>query len=281
MENILSIMFKKIKYITAGFLLLILPVSVIGLNLNAFRCNMLHTTTVSFLFNRQNDGKGNLSDIDCNNDNQSCSINNCKNNVPGVPNFTSPACCVNTFESFFLEDNSIVINILKIIPDFTQFFILNNNDIKFDLIKIINTNTQNSKINVEKKFDITKEFFSHLHNKLVHFPISLAVLAFIFTIISRKKKEYEPAILVILIVAAIFTVPTIFTGLIQADSFTNNAKEWLVDLHEKLGYGSALSLFTWLIFLLLEPLKKYAWIVGLLCVILILITGFYGGIVAH
>jgi hypothetical protein len=40
-------------------------------------------------------------------------------------------------------------------------------------------------------------------------------------------------------------------------------------------------MWVWALFEFLRPLKKYAVVVGVIVVLLILVTGFYGGILAH
>jgi len=36
-----------------------------------------------------------------------------------------------------------------------------------------------------------------------------------------------------------------------------------------------------ILFLNLKPLQRYAWMIGFIAMILVLVTGFYGGIIAH
>jgi hypothetical protein len=155
-------MIKKVKYITAALLLLILPVSVIGLNFSTYKCNMSHETKVSLLFNRYNDNRNNYCDnANCDEDIQSCTVNSCKNNSAEEPNFTSPVCCINTFETFVLEDNYVVINALKIIPDFSQFIINFNDNFKFELNK--NDNVVLKNLNYPLK-ELISNIIRFIHN---------------------------------------------------------------------------------------------------------------------
>ena len=139
-----------------------------------------------------------------------------------------------------------------------------------------------TKNSMKKPFEINygKEIFSHLHNKLVHFPFALAVLAFIFTLFAMKWQGFEFSVKYIVLIAAIFAIPVILTGLNQAGHFTGRPKEWVVYIHKVLGLISLVLLWVWYIFLVRKPLQRFAWIVGLITTLIVTITGFYGGIVA-
>jgi uncharacterized membrane protein len=131
------------------------------------------------------------------------------------------------------------------------------------------------------KLNYIEEVFEHVHNKLIHFPIALSLLAFLFTLLNLKWKQFEYSIKYIVLISAIFSIPTVITGLNQAGNFAGDLKEWIVGIHKILGIISMSVLWIWMIFLTINPLKRFAWIIGLIGFILITITSFYGGIVAH
>jgi len=80
---------------------------------------------------------------------------------------------------------------------------------------------------------------------------------------------------------AIFSIPTVITGLYQAGNFIGDPKEWIVGIHKILGILSLLILWIWTIFLMIKPLKRFASIIAIISVILTTVTGFYGGIISH
>lgn len=130
-------------------------------------------------------------------------------------------------------------------------------------------------------FNIQSEIFSHLHNKLVHFPIALGVLAFVFTLLNFKQSIFDKAILITVIIGFLFSVLAVFSGLSQSTPFENTNKEWLVQIHQNFGIAALFAYFVWIIFLLIDKIKKYAWIISLVVFILVLLTGFLGGVIAH
>ncbi|MDT3740226.1 MAG: DUF2231 domain-containing protein [Candidatus Kapabacteria bacterium] len=134
----------------------------------------------------------------------------------------------------------------------------------------------------EKPYNLNypEEIFSHVHNKLVHFPVALSILGFLFTIISFKRKQFEFSIKYIVLIAAIFSIPTVITGLYQADNFIGEPKEWIVNIHKILGITLSGLLWIWVIFLSFKPLKKYAWVIAFISASITTITAFYGGIAA-
>lgn len=139
------------------------------------------------------------------------------------------------------------------------------------------------KIKAEEPFKLNyiEEVFEHVHNKLIHFPIALSILAFLFTLLSLKWKQFEYSIKYIVLISAIFSIPTVITGLNQAGNFAGDPKEWIVGIHKIFGIISMSVLWIWTFFLTLKSLKRFAWLIALISIILITITSFYGGIVAH
>ncbi|MBI3125072.1 MAG: hypothetical protein HYZ10_11780 [Ignavibacteriales bacterium] len=144
--------------------------------------------------------------------------------------------------------------------------------------KIVDPDTLKEK---PMKLDPSEQVFEHLHNKLVHFPIALGVFAFLLTLINFKWKNFDSAILISVLIALLFAVGAFITGKNQSEPFIDTAKEWVVELHQAFGLSVLLSFFVWSIFLIIDKLRKYAWIVGSIAFILILTAGFLGGVIAH
>ncbi|NJD21597.1 MAG: hypothetical protein FIA82_02850 [Melioribacter sp.] len=135
----------------------------------------------------------------------------------------------------------------------------------------------------EEKFELkpSEEIFEHLHNKIVHFPIAIGVIAFFFSLLHLRRKNYNTTILILVVLGLAFSVLAFFTGLNQVQPFEGTNKYWVVELHRNFGISILITYFIWLFFLLVDKIKKYAWIIGAIIFVLILITAFLGGVIAH
>ena len=127
----------------------------------------------------------------------------------------------------------------------------------------------------------TESIFDHLHNKVIHFPIALSITAFFLSILNFRYKKYDQTILILVVIAFVTSIVAITTGLNQASHFEGEAKEWIVEIHETIGFIIGGFLLLWAIALRLPATKKYHWIVGLVVVLLVSATGFLGGIISH
>lgn len=133
----------------------------------------------------------------------------------------------------------------------------------------------------EFKFNISDALFEHIHNKIIHFPISLAVAAFLFALFGYKDNRYDSTIKILLLIAGLFAIAAFFTGTQQIDPFIGEPKEWLANTHRLLGIGSAVSIWVWYLTLMMKPLNKFKWLFAIITVLIISATGFYGGVLAH
>jgi uncharacterized membrane protein len=133
---------------------------------------------------------------------------------------------------------------------------------------------------VKYEIKIPDMIFEHTHNKIVHFTVALSLVTFLFTLLNFKWKQFDWTIKILVLISAIAGVIAYFTGTSQATMFEGESVEWVVEVHRTYGIISAIALWLWMIFLFVNPLKKYAWIIGTIIFILVSITGFYGGIIA-
>lgn len=133
----------------------------------------------------------------------------------------------------------------------------------------------------EEEFNIPRHALQHLHNKTIHFPIVLGMVAFVLSLFNRKNPIYDKIIAGIVLSASAFSILALITGLSQAHSFVGSEQEWLVNYHKIAGIGLMALYLLWVLFLKVGSLKKYSWIIGLLTTLVILITGFMGGVIAH
>jgi len=90
-----------------------------------------------------------------------------------------------------------------------------------------------------------------------------------------------PAIRWLMLVAALGSVAAYVSGTIQAVAYGGSAKEWVVDLHERLGIASSLALWLWAVSFWVRPLRNRSFLIGMVANALLAVTGFFGGIIAH
>jgi len=123
--------------------------------------------------------------------------------------------------------------------------------------------------------------FEHLHNKLIHFPIALTLIALLLLAVGYKDDKYFSSVKIIVPFAAILTIATVITGQGQASPFEGTGTYALVETHELLGFGVLASLILWSVALYVEQLKKFIYPLAIITFILVSLTGLYGGVIAH
>jgi uncharacterized membrane protein len=133
----------------------------------------------------------------------------------------------------------------------------------------------------EQNHGIAQLAFEHLHNKLVHFPIVLGIVAFVIALIDKKSCRYEDIIFGMVVGGGLFSVIAVITGLFQSQHFIGTDQEWLVQYHKVAGILLLMLYVLWAALLRLKDLKKYSWVVGFVASVLILVTGIIGGVIAH
>jgi len=124
------------------------------------------------------------------------------------------------------------------------------------------------------------ELTSHLHNKTVHFPIAYAFGALVLLLLSLRRSDLAGGAYVLIILGAVAGIAALFFGLAQGKEFEGTAKEWLLELHERLGYGAAGSLAAWSAMIFIPSARRYAWIWGFVVSAVVTVTAYYGGILA-
>ncbi len=121
----------------------------------------------------------------------------------------------------------------------------------------------------------------HLHNKLIHVPIGFGLSAFLLSLLSLRWREYEPGIRWLVVLAALGSIAAFLTGTHQAISLEGGSKDWVIELHRTLGILTMTSLCAWAIVLWLPRIKRWSIVAAILSCALLLVTGFFGGILAH
>ncbi len=142
---------------------------------------------------------------------------------------------------------------------------------------------ENEQIETTEEYELNAgdALFEHIHNKIIHFPIVLAVVAFLFAVLGYKDDRYQFVIKLMLLIAGVFAIVAFFSGTNQIDPFIGDPKEWLANTHRLFGIASAVSIWLWFLCLSVKSLKKFSWLFAVISVVLVSITGLYGGVLAH
>ncbi|MCI0618523.1 hypothetical protein L0244_36555 [bacterium] len=133
--------------------------------------------------------------------------------------------------------------------------------------------------NRDPKTIMKEAMWSHFHNKLVHFPFALGVIASILIFFTRKKPELLVAIRILLIVAGLFAVAAYFTGKAQEEPFEQGEMHEFLEFHQWFGIASGICL--WAGVLISSKAKNLLTLYSVVQLILLSVTGFLGGILAH
>jgi uncharacterized membrane protein len=120
-----------------------------------------------------------------------------------------------------------------------------------------------------------------LHNKLIHFPIVLTLVAAVMVIVARRNPKYEPVAFWLVTFAALSVIPAYFTGKGAEEHFEGKPKEWLVELHEKVGITLGILEAIWVLSLLRVGTRRFAWVIGVILAVMVSVAGYLGGLVAH
>ena len=120
-----------------------------------------------------------------------------------------------------------------------------------------------------------------LHNKLVHFPIVLTLVATVLLVLARRRTELEPLAFWLVWAAALSVLAAYFSGQAQTEEFEHGPKWWLVEIHRKQGITIGIGQALWVLSLLRERTRRHAWLLGVVLSLLVLTAGFLGGLVAH
>ena len=137
-----------------------------------------------------------------------------------------------------------------------------------------------SKIQPEE-IKLLEKLFEHPHNKIIHIPIVLIVIAFFFSLLSLKDDKFANSVKLIVLLAVISSAVAFFTGTSQIQPFEGTVKETMVNTHRLIGILTLVSTVIWLSFLSIKSLKKFALLIGIISCLLVLTASFYGGIIAH
>jgi uncharacterized membrane protein len=121
---------------------------------------------------------------------------------------------------------------------------------------------------------------SHLHNKIVHFPVALGLAGALFIFLSYGFKSLVPGMRLMLTLGALAAVAAVWTGGLQAREFLGGPYKAILETHALLGKISMFLLVFTAAVSWFEGLRKWLWIPALALMVVISAAGFYGGILA-
>jgi len=124
-------------------------------------------------------------------------------------------------------------------------------------------------------------FTGHLHNKIVHFPLALGLAAAVFFMIAPRWPAYEPGARLLLIGAALAAVAAYFSGGAQEEPFQDSPFHSVVELHEKFGITTALTLWTGVALTFWARARRFMPLYAIVLMLLLACTGFLGGVLSH
>lgn len=124
-------------------------------------------------------------------------------------------------------------------------------------------------------------FTGHLHNKIVHFPLALGLAAAAILLVAPRWPAYEPAARVLLIAGALAAIAAYLSGGAQEEPFEDSPFHSVVELHEKLGIATAITLWAGVALTFWANARRFMPAYALLLILLLSATGFLGGVLSH
>jgi|WetSurMetagenome_2_1015567.scaffolds.fasta_scaffold230022_3 uncharacterized membrane protein len=132
-----------------------------------------------------------------------------------------------------------------------------------------------------KEISLGSALTAHLHNKAIHLPIGLAIVAFGLSSAAFKFDGFDQPARWCLLFAFAGAIGAVITGLGQAGVYEGGGKEWIVVAHRTAAYAMLGTLGVWTLFAWIRPLRVWAIVLGLVTMALVAFTGLLGGIIAH
>ncbi|MBT9543887.1 MAG: hypothetical protein IV090_00715 [Candidatus Sericytochromatia bacterium] len=121
----------------------------------------------------------------------------------------------------------------------------------------------------------------HVHNKLVHFPFALGLLACLFWLLSFKQPEFQNPAKLILVLSATTGLLAVITGENQKQVFQDSSLVEIMQWHERSGFFSLFLLLTGSVWQWFQSFRKFIWVYVGLMAFSLLFTGFLGGLLSH
>jgi uncharacterized membrane protein len=121
----------------------------------------------------------------------------------------------------------------------------------------------------------------HLHNRIIHFPLALGMVGSLFVLIALKKPEMMMGARILWLIGAVVGIAAYFTGTWQERPFEHGTMHNIFEIHENLGIVSIISLWAGFFLTFIKRLKNLTVLVAIEIAVVVAITGYYGGVLAH
>lgn len=131
------------------------------------------------------------------------------------------------------------------------------------------------------QIDTKAALASHLHNKVVHFPIALGAAGAILLLLSYRWPQFGPGARLLLVVAALSAWVAVRSGLAQEADLEGGGLDLWLERHENFGKWTAGALTLTAVVVLVKRARPVHWLFAIVVLGLLSLTGFLGGILAH
>ena len=121
----------------------------------------------------------------------------------------------------------------------------------------------------------------HPHNKLVHFPVAIAFVAFLFSLLMLRLESFETPLKVLVLLGFLAAVAAVLAGESQKATILQPSLRPVLQVHELLGWSIATVYGIWTLLAFRNLSRRWHWVFGLLVVLLVSVAGFLGGRMAH
>ncbi len=122
---------------------------------------------------------------------------------------------------------------------------------------------------------------SHVHNKVVHFPLVLGIAGAILLLLSYRWPQLGPGARLLLVAAALTAWVAVRSGHAQEADLEGGGLDLWIKRHEDFGEWTAYALTTTALVALLKRARPVHWLFALVVLGLLSATGLLGGILAH
>jgi uncharacterized membrane protein len=122
---------------------------------------------------------------------------------------------------------------------------------------------------------------THLHNKVVHFPIALGAAGAVLLLLSYRWPQFGAGARLLLVVAALAAWVAARSGHAQAADLEGGGLDIWLERHEDFGNWTTWALTLTALIALVKRARPVQWLFALLVLALLSATGFLGGILAH
>lgn len=131
------------------------------------------------------------------------------------------------------------------------------------------------------KVDPRAALVEHPHNKIVHFPLALGAAGAVLLLLSYRWPQFGAGARLLLIAAAAFAWIAVRTGLAAEADLRGGGLDLWLERHELAGKWTAGTLTATALLALVKQARIGVWLLALIALALVSLTGFLGGILSH